>query len=102
MKNGKKITYANLLADNEIHAEYEKGLDLIRPDLGRPHPIMIGGSEVYSAPEFEVFSPFDKRISVGNFQTATTDLTRTSVTTAQVGFPAWRDREWEDGAGIIQ
>ena len=71
MKNGKKITYADLLADTEIHAEYEKGLDLIRPDLGRSHPIMIGGREVFSAPEFEVVSPFDKRISVGKFQTAT-------------------------------
>ena len=101
MKKGKKITYADLLADKEIHAEYEKGLDLIRPDLGRSHPIMIGGREVFSAPEFEVVSPFDKRISVGKFQTATPDLIRSSVTTAQDGFPAWRDREWEERARII-
>jgi 1-pyrroline-5-carboxylate dehydrogenase len=101
MKKGKKITYTDLLADKEIHAEYEKGLDLIRPDLGRSHPIMIGGREIFSAPEFEVVSPFDKRISVGKFQTATPDLIRSSVATAQDGFPAWRDREWEERARII-
>ena len=101
MKKGKKLTYIDLLADKEIHTGYEKGLDLIKPDLGRSHPIMIGSSEVFSAPEFEVQSPFDKRIVVGKFQTATPAMIRSAIATAYQGFSAWRDREWEERAGII-
>ena len=101
MKKGKKLTYIDLLADKEIHSGYEKGLDLIRPDLGHSHPIMIGSSEVFSAPEFEVHSPFDKRIVVGKFQTATPAVIRAAIATAHQGFSSWQDREWEERAGII-
>ena len=102
MKKGKTLTYVDLLSDNKIHSGYEKGLGLITPDLGISHPIMIGGGEIFSAPEFEVFSPFDNRITVGKFQTATPAIIRAAIATAQEGFPAWRDREWEERAGIIR
>ncbi len=79
-----------------------KGLDLITPDLGISDPIMIGGSEIFSAPEFLMFSHrlttgLLRQISIWNTRNYQgSDCHRTE------GFPAWRDREWEERAGIIR
>jgi len=102
MKKGKKLTYVDLLADESTHSGYEKALEQIQPDLGRSNPIIIDGSEIFSAPEFNVLSPFDQRILVGKFQTATPEMIRSAIAVAHRGFTAWRDRTWEERAGIIR
>jgi 1-pyrroline-5-carboxylate dehydrogenase len=102
MEKEKKLTYVDLLADDTIHTRYEKALDRIQPELGRSHPIIIGSTEIFSAPEFEVLSPIDRRIVIGKFQTATPLQIRSAIATANDGFPAWQDRDWKERAGIIQ
>ena len=44
-KTEKKLTYVDLAADDTFHADYEKALDEIQPELGRSHPVIIGGVE---------------------------------------------------------
>lgn len=102
MKKGKKVTYIDLLVDESIHKEYERALEKIGPELGNSHPLFIGGKEIYSAPEFEVRSPFDKRILVGKFQTATPNQIRTAINTAKKGFLEWKDLNWNQRVKIIQ
>jgi len=102
MKNGKKLTYVDLLADESIHREYEKALDLVQPGLGKSNPLMIDGGEILSAPEFTVISPFDLRIIVGKFQSSTPAMIRSAIAGAYRGFPAWRDRPWKERSGIIR
>jgi 1-pyrroline-5-carboxylate dehydrogenase len=102
MKKGKKMTYVDLLADESIHRGYEKALDQVQPGLGMSHPLMIDGSEIFSAPEFSVLSPFDQRIVVGKFQTSTSAMIRSAITVSHHGFPAWRDRSWKERSGIIR
>jgi 1-pyrroline-5-carboxylate dehydrogenase len=102
MKTEKKLTYVDLLTDDTFHASYEKALDRIKPELGRSHPIIIGGEEIFSSPEFTVFSPIDHRIMVGKFPVATPLQIRSAIADASDGFPAWRDRDWKERARIIQ
>ena len=71
MKKGKKLTYVNLPADDTFHAGFEKALEQVQMELGRSHPIIIGGRELFPGPESEVLSPIDRRIVVGKFQEAT-------------------------------
>jgi 1-pyrroline-5-carboxylate dehydrogenase len=102
MQQEKKLTYADLLADESIHSGYEQGLEQIRPALGRTHPLMIGSGEVFSQPEFEARSPLDRRILVGKFQTATPARIREAIAIADKGFPAWQDRNGIERAAIIR
>ena len=102
MKTEKKLTYVDLAADDTFHTNYEKGLERIKPELGRSHPIIIGGSESFSLPEFTVFSPIDHHIVVGKFPSATPLQVRSAIADASDGFPAWRDLEWTERARIIQ
>ena len=60
-----------LLADTEIHAEYEKRAGLDQAGSGMFTSDHDRWQESFSAPEFEVALLFDKRISVGKFQTVT-------------------------------
>jgi 1-pyrroline-5-carboxylate dehydrogenase len=98
----KKLTYADSDIGKEVHAGYEQGLSLVRAELGQSHPLLIGGSEVFSPPEFEVRPPFDRRILVGKFQTATPALVREAIAAAHRGFPGWRERDWTERAGMIR
>src|SRR5512136_1837109 len=102
MKTEKKLTYVDLPADDAFHASYEKALDRISPELGRSHPIIIGGEEIFSSPEFTVVSPIDHRIIIGKFPIATPLQIRSAIADASNGFPAWRDRDWKERARIIQ
>jgi 1-pyrroline-5-carboxylate dehydrogenase len=102
LKKGKTLTYIDLFADEEMHSAYEKGLDRIEMELGRSHPMMIGGNEVFSAPEFEVRSPVDHEVTVGKFQTATPVQIKSAIDSAHTGFPGWRDREWKERTEILK
>ena len=102
MKNKKKLTYVDLFTDESVHMRYEKALDRLQPELGRPHPIIIGGSAIFSAEEFDVLSPIDQRIVIGKFQNATPAQMRSSIAAARDGFPAWQNRDWKERVRIIQ
>jgi len=102
MKTEKKLTYVDIAADDTFHADYEKALDRIQPELGRSHPIIIDGSESFSSPEFTVLSPIDQQIIVGKFQAATPVQVRSAVAVARDGFPGWSGRDWTERARIIR
>jgi len=104
MKKRKKLTYVDvdLFTDDAVHARYEKALDRIQPELGRSHPLIIGGSDIFSAEEFDVLSPVDRRIVIGKFQNATPAQMRSAIAAARDGFPAWQKRDWKERVRIIQ
>jgi 1-pyrroline-5-carboxylate dehydrogenase len=102
MKRGKKMTYVRLLADETIHEEYEKAIGMVEYDLGRSHPMIIDGHEVFAKSEFEVRSPFDSRILVGRFQKGEPAQIELAIETARAGFSSWRARSFEDRVKILR
>ncbi|WP_209675407.1 aldehyde dehydrogenase family protein [Methanolinea mesophila] len=102
METRKKLTYVDLLADESIHVNYEEALQEVGPELGRSHPMFIGGKEVFGTPEFEVRSPFDTRILVGKFPLGTVMQVNAAIESAKEGFDSWSTRPWTERAGIIR
>jgi 1-pyrroline-5-carboxylate dehydrogenase len=102
MKDEKKLTYVSLEGDESFHEAYEQALDSVRPELGRSHPLHIGDAEIHSGPEFEVRAPFDTRILVGKFQTASPDLIRSAILAANREFPAWQEKGWKERVKILR
>jgi 1-pyrroline-5-carboxylate dehydrogenase len=102
MKESKKLTYVDLLADEAIHEEYEKAVRTVESGLGRSHPMMIDGLEVFAKSEFEVRSPFDNRILVGRFQMGEPDAIATAIAAARAGFSSWRRRSFEYRIKILR
>jgi 1-pyrroline-5-carboxylate dehydrogenase len=102
MKAGKKLTYVDLLADETIHAEYEKALEACNAELGHSHPLYIGGAEIFADNEFEVRSPFDARIVVGKFQDSSDEHIRAAIESAGRGFELWKKLDWSTRVEILQ
>ena len=96
------MTYVELFADDSLHTRYEKALDRIQAELGRSHPLSIGGTGIFSAEEFEVLSPVDQQIVVGKFQNATPAQMRSAIAVSRDGFPAWQNRDWKERTRIVQ
>jgi len=102
MKKGKKLTYVDFLADETIHDEYEKALEEAGSRLGISHPMYIGGIELRAGSEFEVTSPFDKRLLVGRFQKGEPGHIRAAIKSTREGFFYWGRRGWEERIAILR
>ncbi len=91
-----KITYATLRADNEqLHAEYEAGLEQAKARLGAYHRNIVGGAERDGAETFELRSPIDRDIVVGTFASGTRQDVRDAIAAARAAQPAWAALGWE-------
>jgi 1-pyrroline-5-carboxylate dehydrogenase len=102
MKQEKKLTYVDLLADESIHKHYEKALEEAESLLGKSWPMFIGGSEVRSGVEFEVRSPFDTGILVGRFQKCRRDNIAAAIASARSGFQPWSSLDWKDRTQVLR
>jgi len=97
-----KITYATLRADNEqLHAEYEAGLEQAKARLGGHHRNFIDGAERDGAGIFELRSPIDRDIVVGTFASGTRRDVRDAVAAARAAQPGWAALGWEKRLEIL-
>jgi hypothetical protein len=67
-----KITYATLRNDNEeLHEQFERGMEKARAQLGRHYPNFINGEARHGEGEFEDRSPIDDSLVLGYFAKGT-------------------------------
>jgi len=66
------------------------GLETIRGQLGKTHPLVIGGRRVESSDTFQSVNPADPSQCVGNFAKATPDHVNQAVEAAERAFESWR------------
>jgi 1-pyrroline-5-carboxylate dehydrogenase len=98
-----KITYATLRADNEeLQAAYDAGLEQARGELGRLHLNYIAGKLREGDGTFEVRSPIDRDVVVGEFAQGTREQVREAVAAARAAQPAWAATPWRDRLAIIR
>ena len=96
-KQGRKITYTTLFADESLNPKFEAALKRFEPKLGRSHPMYIGGKEVRSeAGEFEHRSPIDTSVVVGRFQVGTREHAQHAIEAAKGGFEVWSAKTWQE------
>ncbi len=93
----RKITYTTLFADESLNPKFEAALRKFEPQLGKSHPMHIGGKEVWSeAGEFEHRSPINTSIVVGKFQVGTREHAKQAIDAAKKGFEVWSSRPWQE------
>ena len=98
-----KITYATLRADNEeLHEQFERGLERARAQLGKHYPNFINGEPRHGDGEFEDRSPIDENLILGWFARGTRQDAKDAIAAAHAAFPAWRDTPWRDRVAIMR
>jgi 1-pyrroline-5-carboxylate dehydrogenase len=97
-----KITYATLRADNdELHAQFERGLAQARTLLGGSHRNFVGGAERDGDGSFEKRTPIDQSV-MGTFARGTRQDVKDAITAARQAFPAWSRRPWQERVALLR
>ena len=98
-----KITYATLRADNEeLHEQFEAGMQKARAELGKHYPNFINGEARTGEGEFEDRSPIDENLVLGWFAKGTRQDVKDAIAAARAAFPGWRDTPWQERVKIIR
>src|SRR5579872_2466594 len=85
-------TWSTFVENNntdEFHKKFDSAIEEIRKDFGKNYPMIIGGKEIFSDNEFQVRSPADKNLILGNFPLATKEDTLHAIDTARDSFYKW-------------
>jgi 1-pyrroline-5-carboxylate dehydrogenase len=97
-----KITYATLRNDNdELHAQFERGLAQARALLGDSHCNFVAGAERGGDGTFEKRTPIDQSV-MGTFARGTRGDVKDAVTAAREAFPAWSRRPWQERVALLR
>jgi 1-pyrroline-5-carboxylate dehydrogenase len=101
-EEGFRITYATMSADNdELHAAYDKGIEVARSWLGQKHPLYVNGEAREGSGSKPAYSPIDGTL-IGDFAEGTRQDVRDAVAAAKEAFPAWANRPWQERVAIIR
>ena len=98
-----KITYTTTSGDLEdFHRCFDAGLERIRSESGRLHPLHIAGAPVESRLEPLVDrSPIDTSFVLGRFAAATPEHVSAAVRAARQAQPHWARRPWRDRVAVL-
>lgn len=86
----------------EFHEKFEKGLDEAKKELGKKHPIVINGQEIYSDNNFSVNSPSDTRIKIADFPKSTISDTNNAILSAKNAFEEWSNFPFQKRVEIFR
>jgi 1-pyrroline-5-carboxylate dehydrogenase len=103
-KTQTKITYATMTADRmeDLHRALDAAIEKVKPTFGRSYPLVIGGREARAASEFDDRSPFDTRILLARFQSASREQVADAIAAARAAFPAWSARPWGERVALVR
>jgi 1-pyrroline-5-carboxylate dehydrogenase len=97
-----KITYATLRNDNEeLHRQFDAGLERARKLLGGSYRNVIDGQERDGEGTFQKRSPIDSTF-VGTFAMGTRRDVQDAIAAARAAYPAWSRRPWQERVAILR
>ncbi len=98
-----QITYATMSADNEeLHAAYERGIEIARGWLGQDHPFYVSGRPRHGEGWYEEYSPIDQQLLIGRYSQATVADLNDAVAAALEYQPTWAATPWRERVAIIR
>jgi len=102
--NGKfKLTYATMFdSPEELHIEYEAAVKRVKGELGRDHPMWIGGKDITVSEKKENRSPIDTGMLLGTFQRATPKDGQGAMEAAQRAARDWSRRPWQERVALVR
>lgn len=98
-----KITYTSTPEQIEaMHGAFDTALDAARGSLGKTYPMIVNGEDRAGAGTFEVRSPIDKELVIGNFAIGSEADVDDAVAAAKAAFPDWSGRPWQERVAIMR
>lgn len=98
-----KITYATLgMPSPELHDRFDAALADVKANLGKTHPMLIGGQAVNSDEVFESISPINREWVLGRFQKGTAQHAELALESARAALPRWSGLEWKERVKILR
>ncbi len=99
-----KITYATLSMDNEeLQGALDRGAETVRTEvLGKDHPLLINGNEVWTEDRFAEHSPIDRTIVVGRYSQAGPEHVDAAVSAAAAFADEWEAIPWSERVAIMR
>jgi 1-pyrroline-5-carboxylate dehydrogenase len=98
-----KLTYATMFDPPlELHQQYEQALDKIKNQLGRDHPMLIGGEDVRFQEKLEDRSPINQDWLLGTFQNGNASHAQQALAAARKAFPAWSQTPWKKRVQLLR
>lgn len=74
---------------DDFHKKFDSAVSQVQKDFGKNYPLIIGGKEIFSNDNFQVRSPADKNLILGNFPIATKENTLHAIEAAKDSFYKW-------------
>ncbi len=97
-----KITYTATAEQIErMHSAFDAALAEVQAGWGKQHPMIINGEDRTAAEQFEVRSPIDHSLLLGQFQRGTTKDVDDAVAAARAAYPAWAAMPYQERAAIM-
>ena len=99
---GFRITYATMSADNEeLHREYDAGIEEAKAQLGATIPVVVNGEERPGEGTYELRSPIDSDILLARISQATREDVEEAIAAAKASALEWDRLGWQKRVDII-
>jgi 1-pyrroline-5-carboxylate dehydrogenase len=88
--------------EDEFHEAYEAAVESVKSDLGEYHALRIDGDDVDADDRFEVTSPGDFDLEIGEFAAGGEAEVDAAVRAASEAFPDWGSRDVDARTAIFR
>jgi 1-pyrroline-5-carboxylate dehydrogenase len=85
----------------ENKSAMEAALEKVKRELGRTHPLVIGGQRITGLPTFDSLNPANKNQVVGTFQRGTKAHVVQAIEAATKAFETWKRQPVSTRAGVL-
>lgn len=102
MATTRRITYATMAADPNLHVELDAAIERVRGMLGRTYPMYIGGESVTASGQFDDRSPIDTRVVLGHFQQGAREHVQQAIAAARAAAPGWASTPWRERVRVLK
>ena len=86
-----KLTYSTMFnPPPELHERFEAALTKVRASLGKTYANFIDGADRAAEVVYELRSPIDRNLVLGQFSDATAGEVDRAMAAAKKAFPAWK------------
>lgn len=87
--------------EKDFHLGYEKAVNEVMGQIGRTHPLLIGGKESKASSTFEVRSPSDRDLLVGVFQKASEGDVGGAVQSGLDAYGKWGRLDYKQRVAVV-
>jgi len=98
-----KLTYATMFnPPEELHTHYAEAMDLLKDNLGKEYPMIIGGEERYAEEKIKEYSPINTEMHLATFQKGTSKDAEDAIAAAREAFPKWSRMNWDERVYLLR